>query len=58
MDFHSDFSDDSSNNTNTTCEHMKNLIHWMYEEIFLMQNGIIFDTTDGRRKKYIYADSL
>ena len=42
MYFHSHFSDDSDQNAATTYEHMKNFIHWMYEENLFINNGIIY----------------
>ena len=52
MDFHSHFSDDSAHNSATTCENMKKIIHWMYEENMFIKDGIVCDTTDGCSKQY------
>ena len=30
--FRSHFPDNSAQNTDTTCEHMKHFIHWIYED--------------------------
>ena len=46
MDFHSHFSNDSAHNSATTFEHMNKFIHWMYENNFFINYGIIYDTTD------------
>ena len=35
---------------------MKIFIHWMYENIFFIKGGIIYDTTYGCRKQYRYAN--
>ena len=45
MNFHSHFSDYSAHNSATTFDHMKKFIHWMYEGIFFIKDGIIYDTT-------------
>ena len=58
MDFHPHFSDDSAHNTATICEHMKTIIHWMYEEHLFIHDGIIYDTTDGCNKQYVCANEL
>ena len=34
MDFHSHVSDDSTHIAATTCKHIENPVHWMYEETF------------------------
>ena len=52
MYFHLHFSDDSDQNEANTFEHMKNFIHWMYENNLLINYGIIYDTTDGCSKQY------
>ena len=53
MDFHSHFSYDSAHNAATTFEHMVKFIQWMYEDNFFINDGIIYDTTDGCSKQYI-----
>ena len=57
MDFHSHFLDESDQNADTTCEHMKIFIHWMYEDFFI-NYGIIYDTTDGCSKQYRCSNAL
>ena len=52
MDFHSNFPDESDQNVATTFEHMKRFIQWMYDNKFVIKDGIIYDTTDGCSKKY------
>ena len=37
---------------------MKKIIHWMYEEIFFIYDGIIYDTIDGCRKQYVFSNEL
>ena len=46
MGFHSHFSDASPHNEATTFDHMKKLIHWMYDNTLFKKDGIIYDTTD------------
>ena len=54
MYFQSHFSDDSSDhNPDTTFEHMNNFIHWMYNNILFVKDGIIYNTTDVCSKQYI-----
>ena len=58
MDFHSPFSDDSAHNTATTFEHIKKFIHWMYKNYLHIKDGIIYDTIDLCRNKYICANAI
>ena len=44
--------DDSVQNAAAKCEHMKNFIHWMYDNNLFVKDGIIYDTTGGCSKKY------
>ena len=53
MEIHSKISDDSAQNSATTCEHMKNSIHWMYEDIYFIKGVIIYDNKDVCKKQYI-----
>ena len=39
MDFHSHFSDESSHNAATTFLDIKIFIHWMYDNIFFINDG-------------------
>ena len=39
MDFHSNFSDESSHNAATTFLDIKIFIHWMYDNIFFINDG-------------------
>ena len=50
MDFHPHFSDDSDQNIATTFKHMKEFIHWMYENKLFIKDSIIYDTTNGCSK--------
>ena len=52
MDFYSHFSDFSAQNTATTFEYIKKFIHWIYANKFLINDGIIYDTTYGCSKQY------
>ena len=58
MKFHSYFSDDSAHNASTICKYMKKFINWMYNENLVINDGIIYNTTDGCSKQYICANSL
>ena len=45
MDFHSRFSNKSDHNADTTCEHIKSFIRWIYEDNLFIKGCIVYDTT-------------
>ena len=58
VDFHSHFSDDSDQNAATIFEHSKFVFHWMYGNKLFIKYGIMYDTIDEYRKKYICANVM
>ena len=58
IDFHSHFSDYYVQNASTTFEHMKTFIHLIYKNKFFIKDVIIYDTIDGSRKIYMYANEI
>ena len=45
LDFRLHLSDDYAQNAATKSEHMKKLIHWIYENNLFIKDCIIYDTT-------------
>ena len=45
-------------NADTTFEYMEMFIHWMYENNFFINDGIIYDTIDVCSKQYICQNSM
>ena len=56
MDLQSHFSCYSAYNYATTFGKIKKIIHWIYENNLFIKYGIIYDTTDGYRKQYIFEN--
>ena len=52
------FSDDSSQKGASTFVHIKKFIHWMHDNIFFINDGILYDTTYLCRKQYIYENKM
>ena len=58
MDFHSHFSDNFAQNSATAFENMKVFIYWIYENNMFMEDGIIYDHTNGCSKQYRYKNPM
>ena len=58
MEFHSHFLYDSYQNAATLCEHMKHLIHCMYEENLFIKICILYSATYECIKQYICETAL
>ena len=37
---------------------MKKFVHWMYENNFIIKNGIIYDTTDGCSRQFVCSNTM
>ena len=58
IDFHPHYSDDSAHNSDTSFDHIKKFLHWMYDNKLFIKDGIIYDTTDGCSKQYRCENSM
>ena len=47
MDFHSNFSDDSAQNSATIFDNINKFSWWMDDNNLFLKDGIIYDTTYG-----------